>query len=165
MQANPLANIAPWALTAGAVLFAALIWFVGSTLSAVGSGWHRLQHRFRAGAPFAGEERSFQTGVMRWKSRYNHCLALGANQDGLSIRAMWLARLEHPPLFVPWDEVSVTDQSRAFRDGTLFTLGRKEQVPLWVHKGTGDWLVGFMPSSEERVEKYYSELGDAGPNS
>ena len=147
-------------MSAGAVLVAVVAWLVGSSLSALGSGWHKLEHRFRASTPFSGEERGFQTGIMRWKSRYNHCLALGANQDGLSIRAMWLARLEHPPLFIPWDEVSATDQSRAFRQGTLFMLGRKEQVPLWVHKGTGDWLRQSMPSAEERVEKYYSEGRD-----
>lgn len=157
MQAHPFANIAPWVLAIGIVLVAALVWFLGSSLSAVGSGWHKLEHRFRAAGLFSGEQKSFQTGVMRWKSRYNHSLTLGANKDGLYLRPMWLARTAHPPLFVPWDEVSAIDQPRRFREGTLLTLGRKERIPLWVFRSTGDWLRGFMPSAEEIAERYYSQ--------
>lgn len=163
MQGSPYSNIAPWVLIVGIVLLAALAWFVGSSLSALGSGWHKLQHRFRATGPFSGEQKSFQTGVMRWNSRYNHSLTLGANHEGMYIRPMWLARMEHPPLFVPWSEVSSIDRPRRFREGTLLTLGRKEQVPLWVFKSTGDWLRGFMPSAEERVEQYYSEKEGTAP--
>jgi len=162
MHGNTFSNVAPWALTTGVVLIAGLAWFVGSSLSALGSGWHKLQNRFRASGPFNGDQRSFQTGVMRWQSRYNHSLRLGANQDGMYISAMWLARMQHPPLFVPWSEISAMDQPRLLRQGTLFMLGRKEQVPLWVPQSTGDWLRGFMPSVKDRVERFYSEKENPG---
>jgi hypothetical protein len=157
MQGNLLASIEPWMLIAGVVLVASLAWFVGSSLSAIGSGWHKLAHRFVAHGEFHGDLQSFQTGVMRWNSRYNHSLTFGANKDGLYIRAMWLARMQHPPLFVPWSEVAMIDQPRRFREGTLLMLGRKEQMPLWVFKSTGDWLRTYNPSAEERVENFYSQ--------
>lgn len=154
MHGNLFTVITPWVLAAGIVLVAALVWFVGSTLSAVGSGWHRLEHRFRAHGEFRGEQRSFQSAAMRGGSRYNRNLTLGANRDGLYLRAMWLARMAHPPLFVTWSEVAATACPRQSREGTLFTLGRKERVPLWVFKSTGDWLRAYMPSTEETIERH-----------
>ena len=151
-------------MSAGAVIVAVVAWLVGSSLSALGSGWHKLEHRFRAKEPFNGDQISLQTGYMRWGSRYYHTLKLGANADGLYIAAMLLARVAHPPLFIPWNEVSAIDHSRHFREGTLLTLGQKEQVPLWVFKSTGDWLQAYMPSDEEKMEKFYSEHGDGEPN-
>ncbi|HTV06065.1 MAG TPA: hypothetical protein VME86_11915 [Acidobacteriaceae bacterium] len=160
MQGNVLGELTLWELGAVIVVVSAVVWFVGSSLSALGSGWHKLEHRFRARGEFAGEQKSFQTGMMRGRSRYNHNLTLGANKDGLYISAMWLARMEHPPLFIPWSEVQAIDQPRRFREGTLLTLGRKEQVPLWVFKSTGDWLSRYMPTAEEKVEKFYSQEGE-----
>lgn len=164
MQANPFPDVAPWILSVGLVLVAVVAWLVGSSLSALGSGWHKLEHRFRAKAPFSGDTINLQTGYMRWGSRYFHTLTLGANADGLYIAAMLLARVAHPPLFIPWNQISAIDQSRRFREGTLLTLGQKEQVPLWVFKSTGDWLQAYMPSTEEKMEKFYSEHPDDSQN-
>ncbi|HTW45921.1 MAG TPA: hypothetical protein VMD58_10275 [Acidobacteriaceae bacterium] len=160
IQGNVLGGSSLWDIDAGVVAIAALVWFVGSSLSALGSGWHKLAIRFRHRGDFEGDVRRFQTGVMRWASRYNYSLVLGANQEGLYIRTMWLARMEHPPLFIPWSEVTAIDQPRRFREGTLLTLGRKEQVPLWVLRRTGDWLRQYMPSAGEIVEKFYSQRED-----
>ncbi|HUY82129.1 MAG TPA: hypothetical protein VMU92_10445 [Acidobacteriaceae bacterium] len=136
---------------------------MGSTLSAVGSGWHKLEHRFRAAGEFAGKQRSFQTGVMRGASRYNRSLTLGVSRDGLYIRAMWLARMAHPPLFVPWSEIAAIEQPRRSREGTLLTLGRKEKVPLWVLKSTGSWLRESMPSADEIAGRQPSQHEDSPP--
>lgn len=165
MQGYISGGLTLWEVAAGIVLISGLAWFVGSSLSALGSGWHKLAIRFRQRGTFEGEQRGFQTGVMRGGSRYNRSLTLGANKEGLYVRAMWLARIEHPPLFVPWSEIAANDQPRLFREGTLFTLGRKERVPLWVLKSTADWLRGFMPSAEETVENFYSQEEGLPPES
>jgi len=45
---------------------------------------------------------------MRWGVNYNGLLALGADSQGMHVSVFFLFRVGHPPLFIPWSDISAT---------------------------------------------------------
>src|SRR3954466_7384369 len=88
--------------------FVALWLFVSATISVIG-GWTALAKRFRfSKARFTGPSWNGQSGQMRWIAGYHNCLTLGCNAQGLYLAIMPLFRFRHPPLLIPWEEISVS---------------------------------------------------------
>lgn len=87
---------------------------------------------------------------------------MGANRDGLYLAVFSLFRLGHPPLFIPWSEITLSDRWRWLMQGTQFTLGRQAQIPIWVFQRTADRLLLFRPSVDDAVKEYYSWPGMEG---
>ncbi len=60
---------------------------------------------------------------MRWIAGYRNCLTVGCNHEGLYLATMPPFQFRHPPLLIPWDEITVTRrqivffQSVRLRDG------------------------------------------------
>jgi len=50
--------------------------------------------------------------------------------------------LFHPPLFIPWDKVSVAKKNLLFVTGVRFQLGKESSVPLWVRERLAERLRG-----------------------
>jgi hypothetical protein len=69
---------------------------------------------------------------MRWLCGYNNCLSVGANPEGLYLSTLPFFPLFHPPLFIPWTEVSFVRTKLFFVSGVRFELGREAHVPLWL---------------------------------
>ena len=84
-----------------------LIWsFVCIVISRFG-GWHKLASAYRTSLPFGGTLRRFQTARMRGGARYKGCLNVGASPSGLFLSTYFPFRPGHPPLLVPWQDVTV----------------------------------------------------------
>jgi hypothetical protein len=71
---------------------------------------------------------------MRWLCGYRNCLTVGANSEGLYLSTLAFFPLFHPPLFIPWTEVSVVSKKLFFVAGVRFDLGRDTAAPLWVRE-------------------------------
>jgi hypothetical protein len=79
---------------------------------------------------------------MRWHTNYGNCLTFGADFSGFYLSILFLFRLWHPPLFLPWQEVSVRRRFKVlffFRYVEL-RLGREEQIPITI----GEDLAGRL---------------------
>jgi hypothetical protein len=111
------------------VYFLALWLLVGAVISLVG-GWHSLAGRYRAQGPFTGMKRTMQSGRMRWLANYNNVLTLGASQEGLYLACMFLFRFMHPPLLIPWSEITITRSKGLFLEYVTFTMDRELAIPL-----------------------------------
>jgi hypothetical protein len=111
--------------------FVVTLWVVVAYWIALLGGWRLLAKRFSAQGDFTGAKWSMQSARMRFLSNYNNVLTVGANTTGLFIVPMILFRAWHSPLFVPWNEISVsrTTQLFFFRFVTL-RLGRQEEIPF-----------------------------------
>jgi hypothetical protein len=97
------------------------------------SGWRMLAQRFQAQQPFSGVQWKWQSAMMRYLAGYNNCLSVGADQAGLFLRTMWGLRTAHPPLFVPWNEISLGQASGWLAgNAVMLSLGRSEQIPFRV---------------------------------
>jgi len=114
-------------------IYFVLLWLgIAALISYIG-GWRALSKSFRAGEPFVGTKRYFQSGQMRWLVGYGNCLTVGANSDGLYLGILFLFRFVHPPLFIPWSEVSVrTKQNWLLGERVTFALGREAAIPLTI---------------------------------
>ena len=108
------------------------VYFTVSFVISWWSGWAVLARRFRLRSYFTGSRWRFQSGQMRWLCGYRGCLTVGANSEGLYLATLPFFPLFHPPLFIPWSEVSTSKKSLLFVSGVLFQLGNETSIPLWV---------------------------------
>jgi hypothetical protein len=110
--------------------FAALYTLVMYWIALVG-GWRLLAKRFRLQGTFASEKWTGQSAAMRWLTRYNNVLTIGADSAGLYVAPFVLFRAWHPALFVPWSEITdVRETQFLFIKFVKMRLGRVEEIPF-----------------------------------
>lgn len=120
-------------------LFFVALWCAVLFLTSQISGWAALARRFRLASPFTGQTWAWNRARMRWGTNYKNCLTIGADPMGLYLSVMFFFRLFHPPLVLPWQEVSVRRRRKIlfFRYVEL-SLGREEQIPLLIRENLAD---------------------------
>ena len=77
------------------------------------SGWRSLSKDYRANIPFNGKKLRMKSATMRWGTNYGGCLTIGANREGLYLAIFPIFRINHPPLFIPWKDIS-TEKGKQF---------------------------------------------------
>ncbi len=112
---------------------------VSMVISYVG-GWASLSKRFRFRGQFSGSRWRGQSGQMRWIAGYRSCLTVGSNEDGLCLATFPFFPLGHPPLLIPWNEVSHSKRRMLFFPMVRFELGRDTAVPFWVRESLAERL-------------------------
>jgi|SRR6185312_14069871 len=98
------------------------------------SGWAVLAREFRLRNSFIGPRWHFQSAQMRWLCGYHNCLTIGANAEGLYLAPLPFFPLFHPPLFIPWTQVSFRKEKLFFLNGVRFELGRENGIALWLRE-------------------------------
>lgn len=111
------------------------------------SGWSTLARQFRAESEFTGSRWTAQTGRMRWLATYGSCLTIGADASGLYLAVSLLYRFRHPPLFVPWQEITVSETRPFGFERVQFRLGREPGIPLTLQKSIAAELAGAAGKS------------------
>jgi len=109
-----------------------ILWLLVSAIISYVGGWTTLATQFRLKQPFAGPRWSWQSGQMRWFAGYHNCLTVGGSPEGLYLAIMPLFRFRHPPLLIPWAEITVTRRRLLFFHVVQFSLGCELDVPLCV---------------------------------
>lgn len=135
MQAWADQNPASFALAVLAIL--ALFWIGVSLVISHAGGWHALGRRFRFEKQFSGKFWRWQSAQMRWIAAYHNCVTIGASPEGLYVAPFFPFRLAHPPLFIPWSEVSYSKKKVMFTPMVCFELGREQLIPFWVRENLG----------------------------
>ena len=113
-----------------ALLYVSFLWVAVSIVISYLGGWASLSKRFRFRGQFSGNRWRGQSGQMRWIASYGNCLTVGANEDGLYLATFPLFRVGHPPLLIPWNEVSHSKRRLLFFPMVRFEVGRKNAVPF-----------------------------------
>ena len=80
--------------------------------------------------PFTGEKWRMRSGQMRGWTNYNTVLPIGISQEGLYLATLFLFRFMHPPLLVPWSEITVQKSDGWLFKYVTFTIGHELAVPL-----------------------------------
>lgn len=135
------AQTPPWFVPIFVVLVFLVVPLSLSSVSHL-SGWALLARRFRLDGSFYGQSWGWQSGRFRGWYGYNNCLTLGANEQGFYMKVMLPFSLFHPPLLIPWTEITVETGKLifGFYDTALLRLGRDEQVSLRVYGRSVDRL-------------------------
>ena len=117
--------------------FAAFWIAIGYLISAMG-GWQSLGARYADDAGrFAGQRWYMQSGAMRWTTHYNNVLTIGADSRGMYLAVLFLFRGGHPPLYIPWDEIEISEQKGWVFSYVVFTFKSVPGVNLRVSRKLG----------------------------
>jgi len=74
---------------------------------------------------------------MRWRLHYNNILTIGADEGGLYLGVLFLFRAGHPPLYIPWREISVVERQGWFFSYVDFHFNALPDLKLTVTKKLG----------------------------
>jgi hypothetical protein len=101
------------------------VWFLSMHLIAWTGGWHELAGVYGAELPMelAHEWRNRQ-GRMRYGTGYNGCLNIAANAMGMQLSLWKIFRPGHPPLFIPWSDVTTAVERGTFTEFVRFSFRR-----------------------------------------
>ena len=125
--------------------FLAGVWIVTAFLVGQIGGWAELAQVYRTTEPFPGRKRTWQCAAMRWFMSYNNCLTVGADARGLYLSIFPLFRIGHPPLLIPWSELSAERQKRWFGEQIELRCARAEAIPLRINLK----LAAFLAAASE----------------
>lgn len=103
-----------------------LVCFIVSHLG----GWSSLARIYRSEKPFDGQTWHGCSGFFKFFGSYRRTLTLGANSEGLYIAVLALFRLAHPPLYIPWSEVSAESGRSLVGPAIALHFARIPSVPL-----------------------------------
>lgn len=118
----------------GLTLFFAVAWCAIGYLVGFFTGWLSLARRFRAQSEPYGDLKTagpfFYTIYMRYWAHYSSVIRLTAGGDALYLSVLFILRIGHPPLRIPWNEIRFGRTKRFLFSYILLTLGNEEQVPM-----------------------------------
>ena len=89
------------------VVYFICLWVAISFVISLVGGWFELGRVYRAAKPFQGERWRFQDAYLRLLTSYRGVLTVGADAEGLYASVFAPFRIGHPPLFIPWQDISV----------------------------------------------------------
>lgn len=107
-------------------------------LSLIG-GWHSLAQHYRLNGAFAGKRWHLRSGSLRLVN-YGNCLTLGADSTGLFMSILFPFRIGHPPLHIPWSEVSAESYRLFFFPRVKFHFKQEPTVSFKLSKGLASEL-------------------------
>jgi len=96
------------------ILFFIVLWISVSMLISIIGGWRALSGDYRANFPYDGKKLRMKSVGMRWATSYGNCVTVGANKEGLYLSVLPIFRLGHPPLFIPWTDISTEEGKQLF---------------------------------------------------
>jgi hypothetical protein len=99
---------------AGWVLLGFIAWFVICHGLARFGGWSALASAYPHLGAFDGYRLYMQTLLFAHGIRYGNTLVIGANHQGLYLAALFVMRPGHPPLLIPWEEISLQGRTGLF---------------------------------------------------
>jgi len=117
----------------GFILLFAGIWIGVTVLISKTSGWLSLSKTYRSLKPFNGRRWSYQNAQLRSGGLYGKCLTIGVNSEGLYLSVLFLFRIGHPPLFIPWSDIYIVEKERMLLT-IEFNFQRAPSVPLRISK-------------------------------
>ena len=118
------------AIVIGFLVVFPLFWCFVCLLLAKFGGWSAMAAEVRATETPRGALSRMQSGKVGIV-RYRHVLTIGVQDDGLYLAVFPLFRAGHPPVFVPWSQVSVIRRRKQlFGDFIEATVGRPSRATI-----------------------------------
>jgi hypothetical protein len=138
----------------GIFIALAAFWCLICTLIGLVSGWNALSTRFTALSKPSGEFLQagplFHSVYLRFWGHYSSVVRMISAPDALYLSALFPFRPGHPPLCIPWNEITFGRTKFLWQKYVVLTLGNEERIPLRISEGMARKL-GLMervPSGE-----------------
>ena len=131
------------------LLFVLALWISVTLLISIIGGWRLLSKAYRTDFPFAGRKMRMKSGRMRWRTNYVASLTIGANPEGLFLGVFPIFRIGHPPLFIPWNDISTEDRNRpVFFPTVKFIFSKCPNVYIIFSKKLADRIFRMKEESQ-----------------
>ena len=114
-----------------------IVWVAVCILLSRMSGWHKLAEKYIRIDFVSGEKWRFRSARLRHSVGYNGCINFYANREGLGISVFFPFRVGHPPLFIPWTDISISKETKFLRKMISFKVGREFPIPIMVYEKLG----------------------------
>jgi hypothetical protein len=119
-----------FALVVGLIVAWLAVWAAILPFAAWFGGWRRLAEEFAA-EPGTRGRIVLGTATMRYGAHYGGVILLDCRTVGLLLSVRRFFRLAHPPLLIPWAQVTAEPTKVLWIfPATRLELGRDAQIPL-----------------------------------
>jgi hypothetical protein len=133
-------------------IFFLVLWVLLNFFISRLTGWASMAAHYHNVGGFTGKVWRFQTITTRWGMGYKGSTNVGADSKGLYLSLFFLFRFGHPPLFVPWRDVTITEK-QVFRSKVLELRFRKtEDLAVRIFAVLGDRLAEAAGSNWPSIE-------------
>jgi len=130
------------------------LWCLNCLFASWQSGWRRLSRRFRAESEFLAETKRggrypFELCFRNWLD-YTNIVWVAPEEEALYLSVVFPFRIGHPPLRIPWTEISMGKTKLLWRNYLILSLGNQERIPMRVSERMArklGILKGIPPSS------------------
>jgi len=134
------------------ILFFIILWMGVCKLISATGGWRILARDYRANSLFDGQKLWLKSATLRRWTNYSNCVNMGANKYGLYLSVLLLFRIGHPPLFIPWTDISTEAVSRRLLlDVVKFSFAKQPEVPMILSKKLADRIFKMQQDSQHGV--------------
>jgi len=119
-----------------------MIWIAFSILFGFVSGWSSLAKSY-PGKELQNSFLGFQSIEMANIAPifYRSCVFIGGDQKGIYLTAFFLFRTNHPPIFIPWRDISIVHRSAIFLfPDTELKFRREPTVSLRIYRAQEELL-------------------------
>lgn len=100
-----------------------LLWIAALKIIARFSGWMKLAKLYPGAGSASGDRCGYASAGLRWLIGYNRCLTITVSAQGIYMRPMFVFRIDHAPILIPWDAVlKIEDKSLALFKRLDFTI-------------------------------------------
>lgn len=117
------------------------IWIVVMIISAKLSGWQTIARYYRSDSPFNGVRFRSQSAGMRFGTNYNGLLTVGVNRMGLYLSVLFLFRIGHPHLFIPWRDITMTERKKFVMRQVVLQFARCPTISFIITKRLADKII------------------------
>ncbi len=118
-------------ITISSIIGFSAYWFFLSWLIARISGWAQLAEHYSASYKFEGELHLSRYGLFKNTSKYHKLLKVGISEEGLYLSMAAFFRVGHPPLLIPWGDISYINQKGRFAQIGFTNFPAMEIILSW----------------------------------
>ncbi len=121
-----------------------LVWCAVLSLLAKLGGWSALAEHYRADSDFDGPKRRFQSiGMERVRAMpvsINNVAEIGVDGQYLRLSMFLLFRPGHPPLKIPFSDLSAHERKLLLGSDVLMRTAREPSIGIVISRALAEWI-------------------------
>lgn len=121
-------------------IFSLVLWLLLNFLISRLTGWGRIAAHYKSTEGIIRKVWRYQTISTRWGLGYKRSTNVGADSRGLYIFFGALFRFGHPPIFVPWGDITITEKEINKRNMLELRFRKTEDLPVRILSELGAHL-------------------------
>lgn len=122
------------------------MWLLISFILSTTGGWSTLANHYAARSGVAGRRFYFRSAQLGAGVSYGACLTLGTSPAGLYMAVVPLFRMAHPPLLIPWPDITARETKSWFSATVELRFAKVPMVSVRISRQLADAL--FAASGE-----------------